>query len=86
MTVAQILAAPAFAHAPAGHIVCTTVRTLHDLRHSVAVCMVRDPKLTLADVQWVLGHAHLSATEVYPMPREGKVVPGALAHHERQAR
>lgn len=48
--------------------------------------MVRDPKLTLADVQWVLGHAHLSATEVYPMPREGKVVPGALAHHERQAR
>lgn len=36
--------------------------TLHDLRHSAAARMVRDPKLTLADVQWVLGHAHLSAT------------------------
>ncbi|MEV5778485.1 site-specific integrase [Streptomyces antimycoticus] len=39
--------------------------TLHDLRHSAAARMVRDPKLTLSDVQWVLGHAHLSATEVY---------------------
>jgi integrase/recombinase XerD len=26
--------------------------------------------LTLAGVQWVLGHAHLSATEVYLHPRE----------------
>ncbi len=39
--------------------------TLHDLRHSAAARMVRDPKLTLTDVQWVLGHAHLSTTEVY---------------------
>jgi integrase len=29
--------------------------TLHDLRHSAAKRMVRDPHLTLADVQWVLG-------------------------------
>ncbi|MGI5048428.1 integrase, partial [Streptomyces sp. JAC25] len=29
--------------------------TLHDLRHSAAKRMVRDPNLTLADVQWVLG-------------------------------
>lgn len=27
--------------------------TLHDLRHSAAKRMVRDPDLTLADVQWV---------------------------------
>jgi hypothetical protein len=48
--------------------------------------MVRDPKLSLADVQWVLGHAHLSATEVYLTPRKDEVVAGVLAHHERQAR
>ena len=25
----------------------------------------RDPDLTLADVQWVLGHAHITTTEIY---------------------
>ncbi|MEU6872875.1 tyrosine-type recombinase/integrase [Streptomyces sp. NPDC046751] len=44
--------------------------TLHDLRHSAAARMVRDPALTLADVQWVLGHAHLTTTEIYLNPRE----------------
>src|ERR1035441_7487850 len=39
--------------------------TLHDLRHSAAKRMIRDPHLTLADVQWVLGHAHLTTTEIY---------------------
>ena len=38
--------------------------TLHDLRHSAAKRMVRDPHLTLADVQWVLGHAHITTTEM----------------------
>ena len=47
--------------------------TLHDLRHSAAKRMVRDPNLTLADVQWVLGHAHITTTEIYiaPDPRRG---------------
>ncbi|MFF9858189.1 hypothetical protein [Streptomyces tendae] len=60
--------------------------TLHDLRHSAAARRVRDPKLTLSDVQWVLGHAHLSATEVYLTPHKDEVVAGVLAHHARQAR
>ncbi len=30
--------------------------TLHDLRHSAAVRVVRDPAPTLTDVQWALGH------------------------------
>ncbi len=60
--------------------------TLHDLRHSAAARMVRDPKLTLSDVQWVLGHAHLSATEVYLTPHKNEVVAGVLAHHARRAR
>ncbi len=42
--------------------------TLHDLRHSAAKRMVRDPGLTLADVQWVLGHAHITTTEIYTAP------------------
>jgi site-specific recombinase XerD len=60
--------------------------TLHDLRHSAAARMVRDPHLTLVDVQWVLGHAHLTTTEVYLTPFKEEVVAGVLAHHARQAR
>lgn len=59
--------------------------TLHDLRHSAATRMARDPQLTLSDVQWVLGHAHLTTTELYMTPTQGEVVAGVLAHHARQA-
>jgi site-specific recombinase XerD len=58
--------------------------TLHDLRHSAAKRMVRDPGLTLADVQWVLGHAHITTTEIYTVPTPDEVVAHVLAHHERQ--
>jgi integrase len=58
--------------------------TLHDLRHSAAKRMVRDPHLTLADVQWVLGHAHLTTTEIYTAPAPDDVITHVLAHHERQ--
>ena len=58
--------------------------TLHDLRHSAARRMVRDPHLTLADVQWVLGHAHLTTTEIYTAPAPDEVIAHVLAHHERQ--
>jgi integrase len=36
--------------------------SLHDLRHTAAYRMARDPEMPLTDVQWVLGHAHLSTT------------------------
>ena len=39
--------------------------SLHDLRHSAAYRMARDPQMSLTDVQWVLGHAHLSTTQLY---------------------
>jgi site-specific recombinase XerD len=58
--------------------------TLHDLRHSAAKRMVRDPDLTLADVQWVLGHAHITTTEIYTVPTPDEVITHVLAHHERQ--
>jgi site-specific recombinase XerD len=58
--------------------------TLHDLRHSAAKRMIRDPNLTLADVQWVLGHAHITTTEIYTNPAPDEVISHVLAHHERQ--
>jgi integrase len=59
--------------------------TLHDLRHSAAKRMIADRRLTLADVQWVLGHAHITTTEIYTTPAADEIVPQILAHHARQA-
>ena len=39
--------------------------SLHDLRHTAAYRMARDPAMPLTDVQWVLGHAQLSTTQLY---------------------
>ena len=60
--------------------------TLHDLRHCAASRMARDGQLSLADVQWVLGHAHLTTTELYLTPTQDEVIEGVLAHHARQSR
>ena len=58
--------------------------TLHDLRHTAAYRMARDPALPLADIQWVLGHARLSTTQLYMTPMPGDVIAGVLAHHRRR--
>jgi site-specific recombinase XerD len=58
---------------------------LHDLRHTAAYRMARDPKMPITDVQWVLGHAHLSTTQIYVRPSKADVVESVLAHHRRQA-
>ena len=60
--------------------------TLHDLRHTAASRMSRDKELSLTDVQWVMGHAHLSTTEIYLTPTQDEVIEGVLAHHARQSR
>jgi integrase len=57
--------------------------TLHDLRHTAAYRMARDPLVPLTDVQWVLGHAQLSTTQIYLTPMPGDVIAGMLAHHRR---
>lgn len=62
-----------------------TAWTLHDLRHTAAQRMVDDPKMSLSDVQWVLGHAHITTTQIYPRPREEEVVTRVLAHHRDRA-
>jgi site-specific recombinase XerD len=58
--------------------------SLHDLRHTAAYRMARDPGMPLADVQWVLGHAHLSTTQQYLTPLPGEVIDSVLAFHQRQ--
>ena len=45
--------------------------------------MARDPLLPLTDVQWVLGHAQLSTTQLYLTPMPADVIAGVLAHHRR---
>jgi site-specific recombinase XerC len=59
--------------------------SLHDLRHTAAYRMARDPQMPLTDVQWVLGHAHLSTTQRYLSPLPEDVIASVLAHHERAA-
>jgi site-specific recombinase XerC len=54
--------------------------SLHDLRHTAAYRMARDPAMPLTDVQWVLGHAHLSTTQLYLTPVASEVIAGVLAH------
>ena len=58
--------------------------TLHDLRHSAAYRMARDPAVPLADLQWVMGHAHLSTTQRYLNPVTEDVITAVLAFHARQ--
>ncbi|GAB2448311.1 site-specific integrase [Nocardioides hungaricus] len=62
-----------------------TAWTLHDLRHTAAQRMIDDPKMSLSDVQWVLGHAHITTTQIYLRPREEDVVARVLAHHRDRA-
>lgn len=57
--------------------------TPHDLRHTAAYRMARDPQVLLTDVQWVLGHAHLSTTQMYLTPLPADVIDNVLAFHRR---
>lgn len=55
--------------------------TMHDLRHTAALRMVRDTHLSARDVQLILGHAHLSTTaEIYLIEDQAEVVR-RVQHH-----
>lgn len=47
--------------------------------------MARDPQVSLTDVQWVLGHARLTTTQIYLTPSEDEVIATVRAHHARRA-
>jgi integrase len=63
-----------------------TAATLHALRHTAAYRMAEDPTLPLTDVQFVLGHAQLTTTQLYIAPRQEDVIRRVLAHHAEQTR
>lgn len=55
--------------------------TWHDLRHTAARRMIADERLTLIDVQRVLGHAHLSTTQRYVEAIDEEVIARMIVHH-----
>jgi site-specific recombinase XerD len=63
-----------------------TTATLHALRHTAAYRMAQDPAMPLTDVQYVLGHAQLTTTQIYLTPRKEDVIERVLAHHADQVR
>ena len=55
--------------------------SMHDLRHTAALRMARDDRLSARDIQTILGHAHLSATvDTYLVEDQAEVV-GRVAQH-----
>lgn len=59
--------------------------TVHDLRHTAAYRMARDPQMPITDVQWVLGHESLTTTQTYLNPLPEEVIASVLACHDRRA-
>ena len=57
--------------------------TLHDMRHTAAIRLVDDPGLTLPEVQTILRHAHLSATQRYLTPSVEALFDKLQAHFTR---
>jgi integrase len=61
--------------------------TMHDLRHTCALRMVRDENLSLRDVQTVLGHANLATTQIYLQADDREVIDRVRRHlADRQAK
>jgi integrase len=59
--------------------------SLHDLRHTAAYRMRDDPDLSLTDVQWILGHARITTTQIYGTKSEDELIASVVAHHTRRA-
>ncbi len=58
---------------------------IHDLRHTAAYRMARDPGVPLTDVQWILGHARLATTQLYVSAPAEEAIASILAHYSRGA-
>jgi len=59
--------------------------TLHDLRHTAATRLARDPALTLVEVQTILRHAHLSTTALYTVVGLEDLLDKLAEHYQRPA-
>ena len=47
--------------------------------------MARDDGMPLSDVQWILGHAQLTTTQIYTSAPLEETIASVLAHHARRA-
>jgi site-specific recombinase XerD len=56
----------------------------HDLRHTAAYRMAGDPNMPLVDLQWLLGHARITATQIYLRPRQEEVIGRLRQYHQRR--
>lgn len=59
--------------------------TLHDLRHTAATRMARDPALTLVEVQTILRHAHITTTALYTAVGLEDLLDKLAEHYRRPA-
>lgn len=59
--------------------------TLHDLRHTAATRMARDPALTLVEVQTILRHAHVTTTALYTVAGLDELIDKLAEHYQRPA-
>lgn len=57
--------------------------TLHDLRHTAATRMARDPQLTLVEVQTILRHAHVTTTALYTVIGLDDLIDKLAEHYQR---
>ncbi|WP_436528390.1 tyrosine-type recombinase/integrase [Actinoplanes sp. HUAS TT8] len=55
--------------------------SMHDLRHTCALRMTRDANLSLRDIQVLLGHAHLTTTQIYLEDDDATVIARVRQHH-----
>lgn len=56
--------------------------SMHDLRHTCALRMIRDTNLSMRDVQTVLGHADLSTTQTYLEEEDTEVIRRVRRHFQ----
>ncbi|MEU7046694.1 tyrosine-type recombinase/integrase [Streptomyces varsoviensis] len=54
--------------------------SMHDLRHTCALRMIRDKNLSMRDVQTALGHAALSTTQTYLEEEDTEVIRRVRRH------
>ncbi|MGW2512132.1 site-specific integrase [Streptomyces scopuliridis] len=57
--------------------------TLHDLRHTAATRLARDPEPTLVEVRSILRHAHISTTDLYTVVGLDDLVDKLAEHYAR---
>ncbi|MEV7630548.1 tyrosine-type recombinase/integrase [Actinoplanes sp. NPDC089786] len=57
--------------------------TLHDMRHTAATRLARDPAMTLAEVQTILRHAHVTTTALYTVVGLDDLVDKLAEHYSR---